>query len=158
MKGIDNMKKYLKIFVALFIICIVVNNGVFALVTQEIVDGEIDMGDAWDTVTDVVTTIISGGLSFPMATTAVLLSGLALVLFLTLYVAFVSTGVSDLNNFPFPDKVIFNRMHLLDANFINPTSFNDESIAFNIKTIVSNLFESFVIIAVAIFVIITEWI
>ena len=86
---------------------------------------------------------------------ALLVNVFSLLIFLILYVLFVSTGLtggtaSTMLAFPFPDQIVFNKLPLLDPNFINPHAGSVGSIAGNV---LKNLYSSFFVLAGTIFTI-----
>lgn len=126
------------VFVALFL---VMQSNSFAEVrgsgTTEIIDSEI------------IEKLEAIAVNASLAGWAVLFSGLAIILFLLLKVVitpiFGPTGLM-----PFPDKVIFNEIPILDPNFTSPAS---GSITYAIKNIVLQTYNSFEAIAIAAFAI-----
>lgn len=86
---------------------------------------------------------------------APLVNVFAILIFLILYTVFVTTGftggtLSTMLAFPFPDQIVFNKIPLLDPNFINPA---DGSIGKLTGGILSNMYSSFFVLATTIFTI-----
>jgi len=154
-KNIKNINKYSKVLVALFIVYIVVNNGVFAAITAE--NGEITTENPWGTIgtrigTAIWSAITQATTNISLSLFSLLLSALAVVLFIGLQALFSTVFVitDDLVVIPFPDTIVFNKMPFFDANFINPIADNISPIS-QLKGIISNVYDSFVIIAIALF-------
>lgn len=137
-------KRVLKIIIAIFMLVLITNNTVFAEVTKRARENL----DTIDNVSGIVRSILSLTGSSVMAPFAVLITSVAVILFVTLQALF-PVGNSYLE-IPFPDTIVFNTNKLLDANFINP---NSGAIIKPIQSILANLYDSFTIIAVAVFTI-----
>lgn len=95
-----------------------------------------------------------GVLGTPIAT---LINVFSLLIFLILYMLFVATGLtggtgSDMLSFPFPDQVVFNKIPLLDPNFINPDNASVASMSVA-GQVIKNLYFSFFVLATTIFTI-----
>lgn len=74
-----------------------------------------------------------------------------LIILVILYMIFIGTGTTANNfAFPFPDQIIFNRIPLLDPNFINPDA---QSIGGKVNLLLKNTYYSFFVLAVTIFTI-----
>ena len=86
---------------------------------------------------------------------APLVNVFAVLLFIILYILFVSTGLtggtgSTMLSFPFPDQIVFNKIPLLDPNFINP---DDGAIGAIAGEVIKKMYSSFFVLAGTIFVI-----
>ncbi len=143
-------KRALRVVLIVGILCLFVGTSIFAKLTEskEITDNSLLTG-----LTAITQEI--GKFSFNMGTMyiSMLMSALAIILWYCLQVIFVSTGTTDnLYQIPFPDTVIFNRMPLFDANFINPDS---SSPLFAINSVVAGIYNSFVVIAITAFIVVT---
>ena len=142
-------KKVLRVVLIVGILCLFLGTPIFAKLTE--------YRDATNNELITALSRISQEIAkyeFNIATMylSILLSGLAMILWFCLQSIFLTTGISsNLLQIPFPDTVIFNKMPLFDANFINPDS---SSPLFAVKSVVSGIYFSFEIIAVTAFVII----
>lgn len=144
-------RKYLGIIFVLFTIFLMFGSHVFAELTDF---SNATNDDVMETITKVVAEIGKVGMNVGTAGLAVLLTGVAFILFILLQTVFTLGGVTEnLLQIPFPDTVIFNKMALFDANFINPEPTTASPI-YAIRTTISSVYDSFVIIAVALFTII----
>lgn len=83
---------------------------------------------------------------------APLINVFSILIFLILYMLFVANGVTPAGGvgFPFPDSIVFNKIPLLDPNFINPA---DGSISKLANSMISKTYYSFFTLAVTVFVI-----
>ena len=84
------------------------------------------------------------------STIAPLVNIFSILIFLILYMLFVSNGVSAGLAFPFPDQIVFNKIPLLDPNFINP---DPDSIGGLVGGLVSKTYYSFFTLAGTVFII-----
>lgn len=76
---------------------------------------------------------------------------LGLVLFMLMRELFMVSGiVSSWSSFPMPDTILFNRVAFLDPNFLNPAK---NALVSSFSNVIKNTFESFRIIAIAIFIV-----
>lgn len=73
------------------------------------------------------------------------------ILFMTMYMIFVESGVANGLTFPFPDQIIFNGVSLLDPNFINPVS-DKKSLVGIMSSVIQNFYYSFFTLACTVFV------
>lgn len=87
---------------------------------------------------------------------APLINVFSILIFLILYALFIGSGVTQGNTlaFPFPDQIVFNKIPLLDPNFINPDKYSIPGVLkFGGNNVISSLYYSFFTLAVTIFVI-----
>lgn len=84
------------------------------------------------------------------ATIIPLINLFSLIIFLILYLLFIGTDMTNGLAFPFPDQIIFNKIPLLDPNFINPA---DGSIGKLASGALKNTYSSFFVLSVTIFTI-----
>ncbi len=138
----NKKKKIIKIFGILLILIICFSSSVKA----EITDGN-DSAFV-SAVEEVIDHIGNFAVNASFASLATLSTGLATALLLLVNMVFV--GISGEVKFPFPDKIIFNRIAIFDPNFTSP---DGDSITFAIKDIVLQMFNSFQSIALATFAI-----
>lgn len=139
---IKNKKiKILSIFLVAIFVMFIASNNVYAEINAEATPETI--GDA------LATGLKEGVVNASFAGLATLLSLLAQVLFLLLDLVF-GVGLSGTAAYPFPDKVIFNQIAILDPNFTAP---NSESITYAIKDIINSTFLSLQSIAISVFAI-----
>lgn len=114
---------------------------------------EINSGhdDSLNGLSNIIGQIAVFAISSALAGFATLITGLALFIYLFIYVAF--SGAHQ--NFPAPDNIIFNRMGILDINIFNPNNYsifkwnNNEDVAMMLQ----QMFNSFLAIAISVFVI-----
>lgn len=143
-------KRALKIVLIVGILCLFVGTSIYAKLTEY---NELADNDLTTTLTKITQEI--GKFSFNMGTMwlSMLMSGLAIMLWYCLQVIFVYSGTTEnVYQIPFPDTVIFNKMSLFDANFINPDS---SSPLFAINSVVAGIYNSFVVIAITAFILVT---
>lgn len=135
--------RIIKILVILFVILISFNNVIFA----EINAG----GDDSDFKTNIVSILNHLGdlaINASFAGLATLSSGLAVALFLLINMIF--SGMTGEITFPFPDKIILNKIAIFDPNFTAPDS---NSITAIIKDTILQMFNSLQTVAIAVFAI-----
>ena len=140
-------KKYLAFIFVLFTVLLMFGNTVFAeLSVNPSVGGTI--------VTSVIDEIGKVGLNLANAGLAIGISGLAVILYVILQIVFVASSTTqNILQFPYPDNIIFNKMELFDANFINPHA-SSATVTYAIRSTISSIYDSFVIIAIAAFTIV----
>lgn len=143
--------RYLIVVLVLLLAIIFTNNEVFAALTKDSSDASV-----WTKIDKTLGSILDGlskvGMNFVTASLATLISGIAILLYMVLQTVFIITGIPDgVLSIPFPDTVIFNRLSIFDANFVNPDS---ASPIYAIRQTISSIYDSFVIIAIAMFTII----
>ncbi len=150
MKNIFNKKYFSTIFILLTVF-FMFGNTVFAKLSVNPNDDS-TLSTIGGTLQNIVNELGKLALGISTAGLASLISGLAFVLFLVLQTIFAATDITnDIFRIPFPDQVVFNRVELLDANFINPES---GSPIFALKNTIAGVYDSFIIIAIAFFTII----
>jgi len=76
----------------------------------------------------------------------------SVIIFVVLYVLFVGMDATSGLAFPFPDQIVFNKIPLLDPNFINPDS-NAIFGSTALQQILKNMYSSFFVLATTIFTI-----
>ena len=108
-----------------------------------------------DTLKNILGTILSAPMGVLGSVIAPLVNVFAVLLFIILYILFVSTGLtggtgSTMLSFPFPDQIVFNKIPLLDPNFINP---DDGAIGAIAGEVIKKMYSSFFVLAGTIFVI-----
>lgn len=81
---------------------------------------------------------------------ALLVNAFSAIIFLILYLLFCGTGITQNGAFPFPDQIVFNKIALLDPNFISPAT---GSIGAITGDLFGKLYSSFFVLAITIFVI-----
>lgn len=145
-------KKNIFILILFISIIFVTSSNVYADLTDDSLPG---VGDPlYQKITEVIKTIggwKAGSMLIPMTT---LVTALALVIFLVLWMLFVGTGGTGALTFPFPDQVIFNRLPLFDPNFINPySSAGSSALTSTMQSTISNLYGTGYTVAVAVFTI-----
>lgn len=74
------------------------------------------------------------------------------ILFMTMYIIFVESGIANGLTFPFPDQIIFNGVSMLDPNFINPVSGDSQSLVGIMSSVIQNFYYSFFTLACTVFV------
>jgi len=79
-----------------------------------------------------------------------LINVFTVLIFLIIYILFVSTNLTNGLAFPFPDDIIFNRIPILDPNFINP---DDRAVGKIAEVVIKDLYSSFFVLATSIFVV-----
>lgn len=98
-------------------------------------------------------------LNYPMgvlgSVIAPLVNVFALLIFLILYTVFITSGLtggtlSTAFSFPFADQIVFNKIPLLDPNFINPASGSVGSLA---SGVLKKMYSSFFVLATTVFTI-----
>lgn len=155
-----NKKIIFTVLIMLVVISVVssLDSNVFAKLTHEqelLSEDQSIWGDISNFFGGLLKSILdigSGVLAAPFAT---LITTLALLVFIVLYIVFGSVGINDgFLSFPFPDNIVFNRMSFFDPNFINPTQVNDKSApVYLLQGTISSLYYTFFILALTIFVI-----
>lgn len=124
------------------------NQSVFAQINQA--NGNTAVDSFVGTVLKAILNFGSGVLLTPFAT---LLTGIAFIVFIVLYLIFQTLGMTNgVVSFPFPDNIVFNRMAFFDPNFINPTTADSAPVRI-MQNVISSMYYSFFIIAISIFVI-----
>jgi len=108
-----------------------------------------------ETFKTLVQTLLNANMGVLGATIAPLINVFAILIFLILYILFVATGftggsASTMLSFPFPDQIVFNKIPLLDPNFINPAN---GSVGALTNGIFSKMYSSFFVLATTIFTI-----
>ena len=143
------------------IVILLLNNSVYAKITQvSSVSGVScsgsesskycsDGSSGWDSILKIVGGIADVGLTASTASLANLITILGGILLVLMETLFVTSGiVTSWSAFPMPDTILFNRLAFLDPNFLNPAS---NSLISGFVNVVKNTFESFRVIAIAIF-------
>lgn len=139
------------ILVSLVLICCVTNSY------AEINDGgasTFSTGMA-DTFKSLIQNLLSAPMGVLGSVIAPLVNVFALLIFLILYIVFVASGLtggtaSTMLSFPFPDQIVFNKIPLLDPNFISPAS---GSVGALTGGVLKNMYSSFFVLATTIFTI-----
>lgn len=138
-------KKILMIFILVLCFTLLNENMIFAALSE---GGAIQSG----IFEDILKAIANVGISASFAALAGLVSLLAVLLFIIIQTIFAAAGVTaSILAMPFPDVVIFNRLPFFDPNFINP---DPEAPTAIMKGIIANMYDSFVVIAIAMFIVI----
>lgn len=138
------------LFTLLFICCVTdcyaqINDGGASQLSQQ----------AAGTLQDIIGIILSTNMGVLGSVIAPLINVFAVLIFMILYILFVSTGLtggtmSTAFSFPFPDQIVFNKIPLLDPNFINP---HQRAIGNIAGGVIKNMYSSFFVLAVTVFVI-----
>ena len=81
---------------------------------------------------------------------ALLVNAFSAIIFLILYLLFCGAGITQNGAFPFPDQIVFNKVAILDPNFINPATGSIGNIT---GDLFGNLYSSFFVLATTIFTI-----
>ncbi len=142
-------KRVLRVVLLIGILCLFVGTPIFAKLTEY---SDVTNNELVNTLTKIAQEIAKFEMNIATMWISIILSSLAMILWMCLQSIFLTTGISgNMLQIPFPDTVIFNKMPLFDANFINPDS---ASPLFAVKSVVAGMYYSFEIIAVTAFVII----
>lgn len=142
-------KKCFSIIFILLIAFLTFGNTVYAELTEEV-----DTSSISSVISKIIKGIADVAFNLSTAGLAATVTALSLVLFIVLQTVFTASGTTEnILNVPFPDAVVFNRVPLLEANFVNPSQTNSSPI-YVIKTTITSIYDTFIIIAIALFTII----
>ena len=111
--------------------------------------------DMADFLKDRIGTMASKSGGVLMTPITLLINAFSLIIFVILWIAAIDVGltgasISNVLSFPFPDQIVFNKIPLLDPNFINPAK---GSVGDMTRGVLVNLYSSFFVLAGTIFVI-----
>ncbi len=145
------MKHKLRNIIAIcfvLVLLVFIFNNVYAAINE---DTENKIGSvAGDMFNWILTNLLNSAGGILGSVIAPLINVFSILIFLVLYMLFVGTGVSDGLAFPFPDQIVFNKIALLDPNFINPA---EGSISQMVGGLISKTYYSFFTLAITVFVI-----
>ncbi len=151
MKKKINYKKICLLLVVLIVSCVAIN-GVEAAITTDNSGGTGTEATLAQTGIAALANVIAKfgeyGFSGVVATVTSLIALTSVIMFMALETFLIVGGVST--GVAMPDTIVFNKFAFFDPNFINP---HELSFVYQIQGILGNLFESFRVVAIAIFII-----
>lgn len=149
MKNKNTIKKVISVLSIVMLLFVVISPTVDARISTDA------KGSDGTSIFDVLIKIVdhlgtfAGSAAFAGLASVVTLLGL--VLFMLMRELFMVSGiVSSWSSFPMPDTILFNRVAFLDPNFLNPAK---NALVSSFSNVIKNTFESFRIIAIAIFIV-----
>lgn len=140
-----NKKRKIIIFIVIVLVFIIFSNTVNAAINPDA-----DGGFLTDTIKKAISFLGEKAVNASFAALSTLFTALAIALFLLMDLMFVSGVSGGSLAFPFPDKLIFNRLPMFDPNFTNPDNL---SITYKIKEIILSVYDSLQAVALSVFAI-----
>lgn len=154
-KKFELIRKNKKIIFSLAIILMLIglflhiNNTLYAATNPEYYTEPSGFEEWYGKVMGSVMSTSAGVLGKPFALIVNLVN---VILFMTMYIIFVESGIANGLTFPFPDQIIFNGVSMLDPNFINPVSGDSQSLVGIMSSVIQNFYYSFFTLACTVFV------
>lgn len=154
-KKFELIRKNKKIIFSLAIILMLIglflhiNNTLYAATNPEYYSEPSGFEEWYGKVMGSVMSTSAGVLGKPFAFIVNLVN---IILFMTMYIIFVESGIANGLTFPFPDQIIFNGVSMLDPNFINPVSGDSQSLVGIMSSVIQNFYYSFFTLACTVFV------